>query len=101
MAYGPRLKAQGQRGEVLHTLFDTTMVDFEIEEHLPPKNICSSGDNSTNLEHVIWECIYADALPDNADLENVKVLCSTCDKVNYSEEISDIFIKICSGWIPE
>ncbi len=100
--FGPsEFRSQGIMGENLHLLFDMTMVDLEDKTNQSFININTTGDNETNLENAIWECIFANLLPDDADLENVKVLISTYDDVDYSENIKSILDKISSGWIPE
>lgn len=93
-------RAQGKSGEGLHLQFDRAMVDLEIEKDTN-YDICSSGDNSTNIESAIWECFYASVLPSHADWENIKIFCTTSDKADYLNKIQNIFNRINSGWIPE
>ncbi len=94
-------KSQGNVGENLHLLFDMTMVEIELKENKPFIDICTTGDNITNLENAIWECFYVNALPEHADWDNLKILCSTIDSENYLEKVKSIFYKISSGWIPD
>jgi hypothetical protein len=93
--------AQGKRGDWLALQFDLASVDLEIEKHTYFDISSGSGDNSTNLESAIWECFYASVLPSHADWENIKIFCTTSDKVDYLKKIQNIFNKIKSGCIPE
>ena len=93
-------RSQGKRGDWIELQFDLAMVDLAIENDTYYE-ICTSGDNSTNLESAIWECFYASLLPSHADWKNVKILCTTSDDADYSNKIQNVFNKIKSGWIPE
>lgn len=79
-------RAQGKRGDWLDLQFDLAVVDLEIEKHTH-YDISTWGDNSTNLESAIWECLYASVLPSRADWENIKIFCTTNDKADYLNKI--------------
>lgn len=88
-------RSQGKRGDWIELQFDLAI------ENDTYYDICTSGDNSTNLESAIWECFYASLLPPHADWENIKIFCTTSDKENYLNKIQNVFDKIKSGWVPE
>lgn len=94
-------RSQGKKGEDLHLLFDKTKVELEINEKQSFIHICTTGDETTGLDNALWECFYANLLPDNVDYDNIKIFCTTSDNVNYLVKIQNIFNKIKSGWVPE
>ena len=94
-------KAQGTHGENLHIDFDLIMVKMEVDEKHPPIDICTTGDNETDLENAFWECFYASALPDHADYENIKILCVNIDGKYYKARLQSLMRKFNQGWLPE
>lgn len=94
-------KAQGKLGENLHGEFDEVMVDLEISENRPYIDICTTGDNDTDLANAFWECFYASLLPERTDWDNVNIVCTNIDGKDYKDSLINLLIKFDKGWIPE
>lgn len=94
-------KTQGKFGENLHLTFDCIMVKMETDENYPPVDICTTGDNESDLANAFWECFYALALPDHADHERIKILCVNIDKKDYKSKLQSLIWKFDQGWLPE
>jgi len=93
-------KAQGKFGEDLHNEFDSTMVDLEVEKNIPIIDICTTGDNETDLARAFWECFYASIIPQAADWENINIVCINIDGKDYKNSLIDLINRFDTGWIP-
>jgi len=94
-------KAQGTMGESLHHQFDEIMVRLEINEGKPFINICTTGDNDSDLANAFWECFYASTIPEDADWENINIVCVSVDGMDYKQELESLKVKFETGWIPD
>lgn len=94
-------KAQGKYGEKLHDLFDLVMVKMEVDEGHPDIDICTTGDNETDLASAFWECFFASALPEHANYDDLKIVCVNIDGKDRRAELKVLLDKFEEGWLPE
>jgi hypothetical protein len=94
-------KAQGKFGDYLHNFFDETMVQMEVIENHTEINTMTTGNNDTDLPNTFWEAYGATCLPEDTDYDNIKIICVSFDKKDYSDELSELLIKFNNGWLPE
>ena len=94
-------KAQGKYGEELHNSFDLVMVKMEVDEGHPDIDICTTGDNETDLANAFWECFFASVLPEHANYDDIKILCVNIDGKDCRAELNVLIHKFEEGWLPE
>ena len=69
-------KGHGKFGELLHDLFDETMVEMEVIEGHPEIEVMTTWHNDQTLADTFWQCFFATCLRDNVDYDNVKIVCT-------------------------
>ena len=69
-------KGQGKMGGKLHGSFDLVMVDLEIDEGYSIIDICTTGDDDSDLAISFWECFCATCLPTKTNYEILKIICA-------------------------
>lgn len=94
-------KGQGKFGKTLHILFDTTMVNMEIEEGHDEITIMTTGDDETDLPNAFWECFCATCLPETTDYEKLNIICTNLDGVNEKARLKNLIDRFNESWIPE
>lgn len=92
-------KGHGQFGEKLHDLFNETMVTMKIIEH-NEINIMTTWHNDKTFADAFWHCLFATCLPETADLDNIKVVCTDLDGINRLEELKSYIKEFELGWLP-
>lgn len=80
-------KAHGIFGEKLHDLFDEIIVLMETMENHPEIEVMTTWHNEQTLKDTLWQCFFATCLPNRANLDNIKIICTDLDAVNRIEEI--------------
>src|SRR5690606_21888152 len=80
-------KGHGQFGEKLHDLFDETMVIMETVEDHSEIDVMTTWHNDETLADTFWQCFFATCLPETADLENIKVICTDLDGISRVDEL--------------
>jgi len=93
-------KGQGKFGSYLHLSFDQTMVEMEVMEKHPDISIMTTGDDETDLANGFWEAYGATCLPEQADYDNIKVICVSFDKIDYSMKLKNILKLFNRKWLP-
>jgi hypothetical protein len=93
-------KGQGRFGELLHDVFDETMVDMEVNEPRPFIEVMTTGNSDENLADTFWQCFFVTCLPETADLNNIKIVCMDLDAVDRREELGSYIQRFESGWLP-
>jgi hypothetical protein len=94
-------KAHGRFGEKLHDLFDETIVVMEVMEGFSEIEVMTTWHNDETLADAFWQCFFATCLPDNADFNNIKIICTDLDGINRSEELASYIKKFELGWLPD
>jgi len=93
-------KGYGQFGKELHDYFDENIVIMETMENHPEIDLMTTWHNDETLADTFWQCFFATCLPETADLENIKVICTDLDRVNRTEELQNYIKEFELGWIP-
>ena len=60
----------------------------------------TTGSNDTDLANAFWENYGATCLPDRADYDNIKIVCLSFDKKDYSNRLSELIKRFNRKWIP-
>lgn len=93
-------KGHGKFGEKIHDLFDETMVVMETMEDHNEIGVMTTWHNDETLADTFWQCFFATCLPETADLDNIKIICTDLDGVNRTEELKSYIDRFESGWLP-
>jgi hypothetical protein len=93
-------KGHGRFGERLHDVFNETVVSMELYEHHSDIRVMTTWHTNEPLVHTFWQCFFATCLPETADLDNIKIVCTDLDGVNRSDELKNYLVKFESGWLP-
>ncbi len=93
-------KAGGEKGELLHDLFDETMVDKELAEN-KLYSVMTTSHNDESVADIFWQCFGATCLPEIADLDNISILCTDLDGINRTEELRGYIRRFEEGWLPD
>lgn len=93
-------KAHGQFGEKLHDLFDETMVIMETMENHNEIDVMTTWHIDETLADAFWQCFCATCLPETADLDNIKVVCTDLDGINRIDELKKYLKEFELGWLP-
>jgi len=94
-------KGAGSQGESLHHIFDTIMVNLEIDEKRPFIDIGTTGSSDESLDYTFWQCFYTTALPDRSNFDDLKVVCFDLDSIDRRDELNRYIKQFESGWTPE
>ena len=93
-------KGHGQFGELLHDLFDRTMVIMATMENHNEIEVMTTWHNGETLADAFWQCFFATCLPDVAAYDNIKIICTDLDGINRIEELKSYIRKFELGWLP-
>jgi len=93
-------KGHGQFGEELHDHFDQNMVIMETMENHPEIDVMTTWHNDETLADTFWQCFFATCLPETADLDNIKVICTDLDGINRTDELKNYIKEFELGWLP-
>ena len=93
-------KGHGQFGEMLHDLFDETIATMETTESHDEIEVMTTWHNDETLADTFWQCFYATCLPDTADFDNIKVICTDLEGINRTKELEDYIVEFELGWLP-
>jgi hypothetical protein len=93
-------KGHGKFGEKLHDLFDETMVEMETMESHEEIEIMTTWHNDDTLADTFWQCFFATCLPEKADFDNIKIVCTDLDGVDRREELHSYIKEFEIGWLP-
>ena len=94
-------KGHGKFGEMLHDIFDETMVDIEITEKVDFINVMTTWHDDETYADTFWQCFFATCLPETADLDNVSIVCTDLKGTDRSGELKEIIERFENGWIPD
>jgi hypothetical protein len=93
-------KANGQFGELLHDLFDQTMVIMETMEQHKAIDVMTTWHNDETLADAFWQCFFATCLPGTTSQNDIKIICTDLDGINRTEELKNYLKEFESGWLP-
>lgn len=93
-------KGHGKFGEKLHDLFDETMEVMETMEDHNEIGVMTTWHNDETLAETFWQCFFATCLPETADLDNIKIICTDLDGINRTEELKSYIKEFELGWLP-
>lgn len=93
-------KGFGLFGEYLHNAFDMEMAKMEVDEGHSEFEIMTTGSNDTDLANAFWENYGATCLPDRTDYDNIKIVCLSFDKKDYSNRLSELIKRFNRKWLP-
>jgi hypothetical protein len=91
---------QGKFGDYLHNSFDSVMVDMEVNENHPEISIMTTGSDDYDLANGFWNAYGATCLPEQADYENIKIICVSFDKIDYAMKLKNILKLFNRNWLP-
>jgi hypothetical protein len=93
-------KGCGKYGEKLHDLFDETVVIMQVLENHPEFEVMTTWHNGQTLAHVFWQCFFVTCLPETADLDSIKIVCTDLDGINKADELKLYLATFEVGWLP-
>jgi len=91
---------QGLFGGKIHLTLDLLITQMEVDENHSEIDIETTGDNDTDLANGFWGCFGASGLPERADYDTVKLVCTSFDSINYKEELKSLLQRFNNGWLP-
>ena len=94
-------KGHGKYGELLHDLFDETMVIMEAMENQSEIEVMTTWHNDQSLADAFWQCFFATCLPETTDYEKLKIVCTDLDGKNRKDELANYLNRFEQGWIPK
>jgi hypothetical protein len=92
-------KGHGKYGELLHDLFDFTIVDEEIKQG-NEIDIMTTSHSDESLADAFWQCFVGTSLSENADLGKPIVVCTDLDRNDRIEELQNYVTEFELGWLP-
>lgn len=93
-------KGHGKFGEKLHDMFDETMLVMETMEDYTEIDVMTTWHNNETLADVFWQCFFATCLPETADHDNIKIICTDLEGINRSDELKNYIKEFELGWLP-
>ena len=93
-------KGHGYFGEMLHDIFDETMVAMETLENHAEIDVMTTFHDDVTLADTFWQSFYATCLPETADFANIKIVCTDLDGINRIEELKSYVTEFENGWLP-
>jgi hypothetical protein len=93
-------KGHGKYGEELHDNFDQVVSIMLSMENQTDIDVMTTWHNDETLADTFWQCFFATCLPDTADFDNIKIVCTDLDGVNKIEELKNYIIEFELGWLP-
>jgi hypothetical protein len=93
-------KGCGQFGEILHHLFDKTMVIMETNENYSFIEVVTTSHNDEIIADAFWQCFFATSFKDTANLDDIVIVCTDLDNVNRNEELTYYIKEFELGWLP-
>ena len=93
-------KGAGSQGELLHDLFDSTIVSMEVFENRETQ-VMTTWHNDETLADAFWQCHFATCLRETTDFDNVTILCTDLDGQDRSDELHGCLQRFEAGWLPE
>ena len=94
-------KGQGAMGELLHDIFDETILEYEYQKDVKTDIMTTWRNNAPNdLADNFWGCFYANVLPEDVQQNQLKVVCIGFDGEDYSDTLKELLERINEGWIP-
>lgn len=93
-------KGHGVFGEKLHDLFDETMVAMKVIEGQQAGGVMTTWHNDETLADTFWQCFFVTCLPETADLDNIKIICTDLDGINRAVELTSYIDQFVAGWLP-
>ena len=93
-------KGHGQFGEDLHDHFDQNMIIMMTMEDHAEIDVMTTWHNDETLADAFWQCFFATCLPDTANLDNIKIVCTDLDGINRTEEFKSYIKEFELGWLP-
>jgi hypothetical protein len=94
------IHGQGLFGGKIHLILDLVITQMEVDENHSEIDVTTIGDNDTDLANGFWACYGASCLPDRADYDSVKLVCTSFDGINYKEELKLLLNRFNNGWLP-
>jgi hypothetical protein len=91
---------QGLFGGKIHLTLDLIITQMEINENHSEIDITTIGDNDTDLANGFWACYGASCLPDSADYDTVKLVCTSFDDINCKDNLKSLLQRFNNGWLP-
>ena len=94
-------KSCGTWGEKLHDWFDEIASIMESMENHPEIETMTTWHNNESIADVFWQCFFATCIPEHADFDNLKIICTDLENVNRIEELKDYISRFENGWLPK
>ena len=93
-------KGHGAFGELLHDWFDETMVIMEVVENHTELAVMTTWHNKETLAGTFWQCFFATCLPETANHNDLKVVCTDLDGGDRKQELIKYIDQFSNGWLP-
>ena len=92
---------EGKYGELLHDLFDETMVMYELDGNLELDIATFWGNEEPDsLANELWNCFYVRILPDHVNEAEITVVCISLDGKDYQQQLAGYLQRFNEGWFP-
>lgn len=73
---------------------------METMENHHEIGVMTTWHNDQTLADAFWQCFFATCLPDTADHDHIKIVCTDLDGINRTEELRSYIKKFETGWLP-
>lgn len=93
-------KGHGKFGEELHDHFDQLVTIMLTMENHKEIDVMTTWHNDEILADTFWQCFFVTCLPDTADFDNIKIVCTDLDGKNRIEELKNYIAEFELGWLP-
>jgi hypothetical protein len=93
-------KGHGKSGEIIHDWFDDIISLMMIMDGHSEIDVMTTWHNDETLANSFWQCFHATCLPETADFDNLKIICTDLDGINRTEELKIYTGKFEEGWLP-
>ena len=93
-------KAFGSQSSKLDDFFVREVVEYD-EKTNQDLHVMTTCHDDESLANAFWGCFYATCLPDEADYDNLKLVCTHFENIDKKAELKDYLERFNEGWLPE
>ncbi len=93
-------KAYGKLSTNLDDDFDQIIVEMKVLEGHSEIDVMTTWHDKEGIANAFWGCFHATALPETADMDNLKIVCLHFDNNDFKDELKDYLKRFNEGWLP-
>lgn len=93
-------KAFGKESSKFDDFFDSEVVTKNLESG-EDSFVMITWHDKESLASAFWQCFHATCIPDDADHNNLKIVCLHFENIDKRQELKSFLEKFNKGWLPE